>query len=82
LDNSIKISQGRKVPIGILEPIEPFIERPIVVRVAVTEHDVVDVAQAPDELPLGVAGRFDALLEDLPAAALGVIEVSGFRERA
>jgi len=38
--------------------------------------------QAPDELPLGVAGRLNAFLDDLPAAGLGVVEMSGFRKRA
>jgi hypothetical protein len=53
-----------------LQGIKSLVERTIAVRVAVAEDEVVNVSQAPDELPLGGGRTANTLFQRLPLIAV------------
>lgn len=66
------------VPVGVVVGVEAFVEGFVVVIVAVSEDEVVDVLQAPDELLLRSGGGIDPFFQRLPVG--GEVEVAGLVE--
>jgi len=67
LDSTTGVDQGRGVPVGILECVQPFIQGAVGVGVPVSQNEAIDIDGAPDIPGDGV--RANLSLQQLPIAA-------------
>ena len=67
MDRSAGIDQGGGVPVGIMQPVEAFIEGAVGVGVPVSQDEAIDIDRAPD-IPGDGIGT-DLGLQQLPIAA-------------
>ena len=81
LDNDAgRFGNCRDVPVTVLKSEEAFVECAVAGGVAVAKDQIVDIAQAPDELTLGGTAFGCGLLKELPL--VGVVEMTCISRRA